>query len=113
MSTMMNLRYLHKRVEDAEGALIAARDALRTAAIREGRSREGLFAGLQFVSRKTAEIWSKQAKRDGYAEGVKQTVRAFEILRDAGGAEAASSGDRSAVAAAIILAGKRRRGEIS
>ena len=108
-----NLHHLSERVKAAEAALLAARDALRAAAVRQGLSREGLFSDSQFVLRTTAERWAREA-RD---KSAKQIIHGIEVLRDAGFliagdyVSAAKGAADEMLADVIIKAGKKRRGE--
>lgn len=81
---MTNLNSEAKRVEAAEAELIAARDAMRAAASRNGISTDGLFGDSLFVWRSTAKSWKKEAYEQGCDKGFRETIQAFEIMRDGG-----------------------------
>jgi len=111
-----------RRIAALETKLNAARDNLRGAAKSAGLSTEGLFSQTEYVPRFTAERWSREAKREGKDKGFRDTLHAFQLIRDAGQspfahldsiAKLASETPADQMSAEIIiLAHKRGRSEI-
>jgi hypothetical protein len=116
------LRSERRRIAALETKLTAARDNLRGAAKTAGLSTDGLFSQTEYVPRFTADRWSREAKRAGEDKGFRNTLHAFQLIRDAGQSpfahldgiakRAAETSANQMLAEIVIRAGKKRRGEI-
>jgi hypothetical protein len=103
------LKYLRTQVAAAEAGLKRARDNMRTEAQRLNLSTSGIFAESEFVSRTTAERWVSDAKSTAQAEFIDAVQKASLAVTRSSSSEQRES-PRS-VAAKIIAAGKKARGE--
>jgi hypothetical protein len=101
-----------ERVTRIEGELMAAREEAKGIARGQGKKTSGPFGDSRFVLRSTAESWCDEVRNEvldavdrSMANGSLQ--RAFQEGMEVGRAEQAKR-----TAEQIILAGKKRRGEI-
>jgi hypothetical protein len=116
------LKSERRRIVALETKLTAARDNLRAAAKSQGLSMDGLFAQTEYVPRFTAARWSREAKREGQNKGFRDTLHAFQLIRDAGQSPFARLDSMAECAAEIttdqmsadiiVLADKKRRSEL-
>jgi hypothetical protein len=103
------LKYLRTQVSAAEASLKRARNNMRAEAERLKLSTSGIFAESEFVSRTTAERWVNDAKSSAQAEIIKAVEKASLAVARSSASEQRES--PRLVAAKIIAAGKKARGE--
>lgn len=104
------LQPLRSQLAKAEAALTQARTNMRTGAERHALPTAGIFSETEFVPRTTSERWVSEAKVSAREE----MIQTFKEVREASAAVAPRSSGRSQpqnLAAQIVAAGKRARGE--